>query len=380
VNSLAALPSPTRAIWSIGPFPLRAYALCIIAGMVVACVTTDRRMRARGTVPWAVLDLAIWAIPLGIVGSRVYSLITSPEMYFGDGHGFWEWAQIWKGGLGVWGGVAGGAVGAWIGCRQRGLSLSFVGDALAVGLPLAQAIGRVGNWFNNELYGSATSLPWGLKVYQMDGGRAVIGPDGQPVPVEPLHPELRYHPTFLYEALWCVGIAVLVYLLDRRYKFGRGRLFAIYVMAYTVGRFWIEALRQDPANHFLGMRINDWISILVFLGALAFFLRRRGAVQERAVLVGEIARNQPGTYRMVDAPDGAEVETARARAEGEPDPAAESAAPADGPAPDSDPAVDEPEAEPADGVEADAPAGPDNSAGTGQDATGSTLDAPTGRK
>jgi prolipoprotein diacylglyceryl transferase len=313
VNSLAALPSPTTAVWTVGPLPLRAYALCIILGMVVACVVTDRRMRARGTAPWVVLDLAIWAIPFGIVGSRVYSLITSPQEYFGAGHGFWEWAQIWHGGLGVWGAVAGGALGTWIAVRQRGLALSFVADALAVGLPLAQALGRFGNWFNNELYGGPTGLPWGLKVYQMRDGAAVPGPDGKPLPVDPLHPDAVYHPTFLYEALWCVGIAVLVWALDRRFRFGRGRAFALYVMAYTVGRAWIEALRTDPANHFLGLRLNDWVSLLVFLGALLYFTRLRGAQQQRAVAVPEGVNR----YRMVDAPDGAEVATARARAEGE---------------------------------------------------------------
>jgi len=212
-------------------------------------------------------------------------------------------------------------VGAWIGVRQRGLALSFVADALAVGLPLAQALGRFGNWFNNELYGRPTSLPWGLEVHQMDGGKAVLGPDGEALPVDALHPDWRYHPTFLYEALWCVGIAVLVWLLDRRYRFGRGRAFALYVMAYTVGRFWIESLRTDPANHLIGMRVNSWVSILVFLGALAYFLRFRGAVQQRAVPVESADGSDPakagaGKYRMVEAPEGAELATARARADG----------------------------------------------------------------
>ncbi len=315
MNSLAAIPSPTTSVWTLGPLPLRAYALCIIAGMVVACVVTDHRMRARGTAPWVVLDIAIWAIPFGIVGSRIYSLITSPQDYFGSGHGAWEWLQIWHGGLGIWGAVAGGTLGAWLGCRQRGVSLSFMADTIVVGLPLAQAIGRWGNWFNNELYGRATSLPWGLKVYSMADGKAQRGPDGKPLAADVLHPDRLYHPTFLYEFLWCVGVAVLVWALDRKYRFGRGRGFAIYVMAYTVGRFWIETLRSDEANHFLGMRINNWVCIVVFLGALAYFLRTRGAVQQRAVPI------EDGRYTMVDAPEGAVLETARARAEAEAAPA-----------------------------------------------------------
>ena len=276
VVNLAAIPSPTNAAWNLGPIPIRAYALCIVLGIVVACWITERRLRARGAPPYMVLDVAIWAVPFGIVGARIYSLITSPEQYFGGSHSAWEWAQIWHGGLGIWGGVAGGAVGAWIGCRQVGIPLSVFADALAPGLPVAQAIGRWGNWFNNELFGRSTDLPWGLKVYEMVDGRAVVL-DGAPI----ARPGL-YHPVFLYESLWCLGVAVLVWWLDRRHQYGRGRAFAVYAMAYTVGRFWIEALRIDEANHFLGMRLNDWTAIIVFLAALLYFLRVKGP---RLVLV-----------------------------------------------------------------------------------------------
>ena len=292
--SLAAIPSPTTAAWNLGPIPIRAYALCIVLGIVAACYVTERRMRARGAPPYLVLDVAIWAVPLGILGARIYSLITSPQQYFGNGHGAWEWAQIWHGGLGIWGGVAGGGVGAWIACRQVGIPLTFVADALAPGLPLAQAIGRWGNWFNNELYGKPTNLPWGLKVYHMTDGKADTI-DGQPMQLPG-----TYHPTFLYESLWCVGVAGLVWWLDRRYRFGRGRAFALYVMAYTVGRFWIEALRVDDANHFLGMRLNNWVSIAVFLGALFYFVRVRGP-QLWLVPAGE------DKYRAVPAAEAQEI-------------------------------------------------------------------------
>ena len=282
---LAEIPSPSQGVWHLGPIPIRAYALCIVLGIVAACVVTEIRMRRRGAPPYAVLDIAVWAVPFGIVGARIYHVITSPDDYFGVHGDPANALRIWHGGLGIWGAVAGGALGAWLGARRMGIPLSFVADALAPGLPLAQAIGRLGNWFNNELYGRATTLPWGLKVYNWDAnkGQAVLNESNQP----DAKPGL-YHPTFLYELLWDVGVAVLVWQLDKRYRFGKGRAFALYVMAYTVGRFWIEALRIDDAHHFLGLRLNDWVSILVFLGALAYFLRVRGPQQ-----------------RLVAGPDGA---------------------------------------------------------------------------
>jgi prolipoprotein diacylglyceryl transferase len=271
--SLAAIPSPTTAVWTLGPFPVRAYALFIILGIVAACVVTEIRMRRRGAPPYLVLDVAVAAVLLGIVGARVYHVITSPDAYFGTGGHPLDALKIWHGGLGIWGGVAGGLLGGWIVARRRGIPLSFVADAAAPGIPLAQAIGRWGNYFNNELYGRATSLPWGLKVHVMDDrnpGHALVM-DGQPVLREGL-----YHPTFLYESLWDIGVAILVWQLDKRHRYGRGRAFALYVMAYTAGRFWIEALRIDDAHHFLGLRINDWTAIIVFLGALLYFLLVKG--------------------------------------------------------------------------------------------------------
>ncbi len=296
LSPLAAIPSPSQSVWHLGPVPIRAYALCIVLGIVAACVVTEIRMRRRGAPPWAVLDIAVWAVPFGIVGARIYHVITSPGPYFGSDGRPLDALMIWQGGLGIWGGVAGGAVGAWIAARRMGIPLSFVADALAPGLPLAQGIGRWGNWFNNELYGGPTTLPWGLKVHDWDipSGRARVDGAGDPL----LLPGL-YQPTFLYESLWDIGTAILVWQLDRRYRFGRGRAFALYVMAYTVGRFWIEAMRTDAATHFLGMRLNNWTSIVVFVGALIYFLRVRGP-QER-LIVGE-----DGQIRAVPA-DGAPV-------------------------------------------------------------------------
>ncbi|MEV1147696.1 prolipoprotein diacylglyceryl transferase, partial [Micromonospora sp. NPDC049799] len=286
----AALPSPSTAVWQLGPFPLRAYALCIIVGIVVACWVTERRLRQRGVAPGAVLDIAVWAVPAGIIGARIYHVITSPEKYFGTGGEPLKALYVWEGGLGIWGAVAGGAVGAWIAARQLGIPFAVVADAVAPGLALAQAIGRLGNWFNNELYGGRTTLPWGLEIHRMDPdnpGQALRDDAGQPI----LEPGL-YHPTFAYEALWNVGVAVLVLVLDRRLRLGRGRAFALYVMGYTAGRFWIELMRTDEANTILGVRLNVWTAALVFLGALVYFVRVRGP-REYLVPVGPAATPVP---------------------------------------------------------------------------------------
>ncbi|MFY1616714.1 prolipoprotein diacylglyceryl transferase [Micromonospora sp. WMMD736] len=288
----AALPSPSTAVWQLGPFPLRAYALCIIAGIVLACWMTERRLRRRGVAPGAVLDIAVWAVPAGIIGARLYHVITSPEKYFGAGGEPLKAFYIWEGGLGIWGAVAGGAVGAWIAARQLGIPLTVVADALAPGLPLAQAVGRLGNWFNNELFGGRTTLPWGLEIHRMDPdnpGHALRDDAGQPI----LEPGL-YHPTFLYELVWNIGVAGLVLVLDRRLRLGRGRAFALYVMGYTAGRFWIELMRTDEANQIFGVRLNVWTAALVFLGALAYFVRVRGP-REYLIPIGAAATPTPAT-------------------------------------------------------------------------------------
>jgi len=272
--TLAAIPSPATAVWQLGPIPLRAYAICIVLGIVVACAVTEVRLRRRGAQPGATLDIAVWAVPFGIVGARVYHVISSPQAYFGSDGDPVSALFIWQGGISIWGAIFGGALGAWLATRQMGIPLTVVADALAPGLPLAQAVGRFGNWFNNEVYGGPTALPWGLEIHRMDSanpGTALRDLEGNPV----REPGL-YHPTFAYEALWNVGVAALVLLADRRWKLGRGRAFALYVMGYTVGRFWIEMMRTDTANQILGVRLNVWTSALVFLGALVYFLRVRG--------------------------------------------------------------------------------------------------------
>ncbi|MDX1893388.1 prolipoprotein diacylglyceryl transferase [Mycolicibacterium sp. 050158] len=283
---LAYLPSPSQGVWHVGPIPIRAYALCIIAGIVIAIWLTQRRWTARGGNPDDILDIAMWAVPFGIVGGRLYHVITDPELYFLPGRDPIKAFYIWDGGLGIWGAVALGALGAWIGCRRRGIHLLDFGDALAPGLILAQAIGRWGNYFNQELYGRPTTLPWAVQ----------IDPAHRPADT----PQIGlYHPTFLYESLWNVAVALLLLWVDRRFTVPRGKLFALYVAAYTVGRGAIEALRIDHANHFLGLRLNDWTSLIVFLGALTVLLwprRDPPATEESA------ANHEPSTTHHPSAP------------------------------------------------------------------------------
>jgi prolipoprotein diacylglyceryl transferase len=262
---LASFPSPAEGVWHLGPFPVRAYALCIIAGIAVALWLGERRWVARGGRRGDVTEIATWMVPLGIVGGRVYHVISSPQAYFGEGGDAVSALYIWEGGLGIWGAITLGGVGAWIGCRRRGIPLPAFADALAPGIVLAQALGRLGNYFNQELFGRPTDLPWAVEI------DPAFRPDG-------LADQVTYHPTFLYELLWNVGVAALVIWADRRFRLGHGRAFALYVAAYTVGRLWIEALRIDPANDVLGLRVNIWVSLLVLAGAVAYLVvsaRRR---------------------------------------------------------------------------------------------------------
>jgi prolipoprotein diacylglyceryl transferase len=262
---LASIPSPSSGVVHLGPIPLRAYALCIILGIVVAVVVTDRRLRERGRPGAVTAEVATWAVPFGLVGARIYHVVTNPELYWGaHGQGTLASFELWHGGLGIWGGVLGGALGAWIGCRRHHVDYAMFADALAPGIVLAQAIGRFGNYFNQELFGRPTSLPWGLE----------ISPQNRPPGYEQFS---TFHPTFLYEALWDVAVALVVIWVDRRHRLTRGRAFALYVALYTFGRFWVESLRIDDAHKFFGLRLNDWTSIVVFLGAVAYLILRRPA-------------------------------------------------------------------------------------------------------
>lgn len=262
------LPSPTKGVFWLGPVPVRMYALCILAGIVVAIWITGRRLIDRGAKAEDALSVAWWAVPFGIIGGRIYHVITSWQPYFGAGGHPVDALKIWHGGLGIWGAVALGALGAYIGCQRIGVNFLDFCDAAAPGVLVAQAMGRWGNYFNNELYGGHSTLPWALQIHQWDesSGRAVVDAAGKPIVLG------YFQPTFLYESLYCLAIALFIVLLDRRRILGRGRVFALYVMLYPCGRIVFELMRTDPANHILGLRVNVWVCIVVFIAGLIGFI------------------------------------------------------------------------------------------------------------
>lgn len=265
---LAEIPSPPQGVWYLGPVPIRAYAIAILIGGIVAYKILERRYAARGGPVSAIPDVVVWAVAFGIVGARLYHVITTPGPYFGENGDLIRIFYIWQGGLGIWGAIGLGAVGAWIGLHRAGLKIGPFADALAPGLLVAQAIGRLGNYFNQELFGAPTTLPWGLSVDD-----AVAQAAGHPAGT-------LFHPTFLYELLWNLAGAAFIVWADKRFRLGHGRVFWLYVMVYTAGRSWIEMLRIDEAQLILGLRLNVWTSLIVFLVALVAFIlvgrRHRG--------------------------------------------------------------------------------------------------------
>jgi prolipoprotein diacylglyceryl transferase len=287
-------------VWYLGPFPIRAYALFIIIGIVVALLIGDRRWEARGGERGVIYDISLWAVPFGLIGGRLYHVMTDWPKYFGDGGaGFIGALRIWDGGLGIWGAVALGGVGAWIACRRRGIPLPAFGDAIAPGIILAQAIGRLGNYFNQELYGRPTTVPWGLEIYERQNASGVISPDlANGVSTGQLYSIV--HPTFLYELLWNVLVFAILIWADRRFNLGHGRLFALYVAGYCLGRFWVELLRSDQATLIADIRVNSFTSTFVFIGAVVYIMVAPKGREDPETLKGKAAETEDDDGRIED--------------------------------------------------------------------------------
>lgn len=253
------LPSPPVRSFQIGPLTIYVYALCIMAGIALAWWLTLRRLRDRGARVGQFDSMMGWAVVCGIAGARAYHVITDHELYFGPGRDPVDALRIWHGGLGIWGGVIGGGLAVLVWCRAHQVRFGAVADAVAPALLLAQGVGRIGNWFNQELFGRPSTLPWALRI-------------------DPAHRPSGYgayatfHPTFLYELVWDITGGLILLWASRRFSLGRGKSFTVYVAYYCLGRFFIEALRIDPANRIGGLRLNNWTSALGFVLAVGLFL------------------------------------------------------------------------------------------------------------
>jgi prolipoprotein diacylglyceryl transferase len=256
VTLLANIPSPSSGTIDLGPFTIHMYGLMLLLAIAACLVLTGYRWVKWGGDWDLVFRVAVWGVAAGIVGARLYHDVTSwsevPDKWWGP-------LAVWQGGLGVWGGIfLGVLVGAWI-VRRSGQSIRLFMDAVAPGLLLAQGIGRVGNWFNQELFGKPTDLPWGLEIDPAHRPAGYFDHD-------------TFHPTFLYELTYdVIGVAILL-LVDRYFRIRRPALFALYVAYYCFGRFFEELLRIDPAHEYYGLRLNAYVSIVLFVLSIAFFI------------------------------------------------------------------------------------------------------------
>ncbi len=297
-----SIPSPSVSSFSFSlfglPITIHFYALAIIAGIIVAVLLTNHRLTRRGAEPWIVIDIALLAVPLAIIVARIYHVLTHPTFYFGEGKDLWAVFRIWEGGIAIYGALIGGAIGAWLGCRWTGVRFWTFADALAPGLIIAQALGRLGNWFNSELFGLPTDLPWGLEI----------------APTNPAFPPglaegTLFHPTFLYEMIWnLLGAAVLLWA-GRQFTLQWGRLFGLYLIWYSAGRIVWENIRIDPSEIFLGIRSNVWAAILGVIIGLTIMLvqaRRHPGLEPSPYRDGRVW--QPvGAVQSQDTPDFVDV-------------------------------------------------------------------------
>lgn len=264
-----SIPSPTVSYFDLPLFAfslrIHFYALFILTGIIVATIWTSRRLTKRGAEPGIVLDFVIWSVPLGIIAARLYHVFTHPGDYFGEGTDLWGIVQIWNGGNAIFGALIGGGIGVAIASRQTGVKFLAFADALVPGLLAAQALGRLGNYFNQELFGLPTDLPWGLEIAAGNPAIPVGLPEGT-----------LFHPTFLYEILWNVFGIIVILALEKKFELRWGRVFALYLIWYGIGRSFLESIRIDPSEMFLGVRTNIWAAWLaIIVGVVLFWLQYR---------------------------------------------------------------------------------------------------------
>jgi prolipoprotein diacylglyceryl transferase len=284
-------PDPALAQFQIGPFVIHTYALCILVGIFAAVMITSRRLTKRGAEPGIVIDIILWAVPIGIIGARFYHVFTHGSDYFFPGANLWNIFAIWDGGNALYGSLIGGAIGAYIGCRLSGIRFWAFADALAPAMLVAQSLGRFGNWFNHELFGLPTTLPWGLQIESTNPKFPAGLPEGT-----------LFHPLFLYEIIWnLIGVAIIL-LIERKMKLQWGKAFGVYLIWYGLGRSWLESIRIDPTSDvFLGIPANVWASFIAIILGIVLI-----AVQTRRHPGFEPSPYRPGRSRRVVASTAAE--------------------------------------------------------------------------
>lgn len=265
MHLITSIPSPSIQYFDLGPLRIHIYALCILLGIGLATWITDARLSKRGAERGVVLDIILWAVPLGIIGARFYHVFTHPADYFYEGADLMKVFYIWEGGNAIFGSLLGGAVGAWIGCKQTGIRFWSFADALAPAMLIAQATGRLGNYFNHELFGQPTTLPWGLEIESTNPAFPAGLPEGT-----------LFHPMFLYEILWNLLGAFVIIVLERKLYLRWGKAFGVYLIWYGIGRSVFETYRLDPSETFLSIRTNVWAALLaIVVGVLIILIQNR---------------------------------------------------------------------------------------------------------
>lgn len=289
---LTSIPSPSVSSFNLGPFQIHIYALCILAGIIFAIIIANHRLTKRGGESGVAIDIALWAVPFGIVGGRIFHVLTHLNDYFYAGADLSAVFRVWEGGLAIYGAIALGLVGAYIGARIAGVRLWSFLDAVAPGVLLAQALGRWGNYFNQELFGTPTTLPWGLEIDPTNAAYPIGLPAG-----------VLFHPTFLYESIWSIFGVILLLWLDKRYDLRWGKMFALYIAFYSVGRIWTESLRIDPSEVFLGLRTNIWSALAGILAAIVIWRvqsRRHPGLETSIYVAGKEPKSASEKANTVD--------------------------------------------------------------------------------